>query len=222
MDGTAAGDAGAAAVKAVLVEHLGNAGWQLDDWVLRETRMAPCDGDFGCWIKTPGQCVHADAGRDVSRRMTAADLVVLFTRVTFGGFSYELKKAVDHAIPALMPWLQEQGGQTGHPMRYEHEPALLGVGLAAGDDGEPARVFAAQVARMASNLSPRRHGAVVCDPRVGGQEIGRRLDAALAAAGLATPAAAGLATPAAAGPAAAAATGPAAPTAPDGDRVEVA
>jgi len=153
MDGTAAGDAGAAAVKAVLVEHLGNAGWQLDDWVLRETRMAPCDGDFGCWIKTPGRCVHADAGREVSPRMMAADLVVLFTRVTFGGFSYELKKAVDHAIPALLPWLNGQAGSTGHPNRYARTPALVGVGLTTDGHGEPARLFAAQVARApAANI----------------------------------------------------------------------
>ena len=189
MDGTSARDDAAAAVKAALTACLGDAGWQLEDWLLRDARIAPCDGDFGCWIKTPGQCIHADAGRDVSRRMMAADVVVLFTRVTFGGFSYDLKKAVDHAIPALLPWLNDRGGVTGHPARYERTPALVGVGVADEEGGEAARVFAAQVARMASNLSPQRHSAVVFDPKAGSDKVGRKLDAALATAGL-TPTAA--------------------------------
>jgi NADPH-dependent FMN reductase len=171
MDGSAAGDAAAAAVKATLIECLRAAGWQLDDWPLRDTRIAPCDGDFGCWIKTPGRCVHADAGREVSPRMMAADLVVLFTRVTFGGFSYELKKAVDHAIPALTPWLNSQGGTTGHLNRYERTPALVGVGLVTDAHGEPARLFAAQVARMASNLSPSSGRAVLVDPQAGVEQL---------------------------------------------------
>ncbi len=182
MDGSAAGDAAAAAVKAALVESLRAADWQPDDWVLRDTRIAPCDGDFGCWIKTPGRCVHADAGREVSPRMMAADLVVLFTRVTFGGFSYELKKAVDHAIPALLPWLDGQGGTTGHPNRYEHTPVLVGVGLAAGEHGAAARLFAAQVERMASNLSPRGGHAVVVDPQASAERLRGAFAEAFAAA----------------------------------------
>lgn len=184
MDGTSASDPAAAAVKAVLIGHLGTAGWQLDDWLLRDVCIAPCDGDFGCWIKTPGQCVHTDGGREVSRRMMAADLVVLFSRATFGGFSYELKKAVDHAIPALLPWLQGRAGVTGHPARFEHPPTLLGVGLADEEGGEPARIFSAQVARMASNFNPQHHGALVLCPQAGGEAIRDRLGAALAAAGL--------------------------------------
>lgn len=198
MDGTAGDDVAAAAVKAVLIDCLRDAAWQPDDWPLRDTRIAPCDGDFGCWIKTPGQCVHADAGRDVSRRMMTADLVVLFTRVTFGGFSYELKKAVDHAIPALLPWLNGQGKTTGHPNRYQHTPALVGVGLAADESGEAAHVFAAQIARMASNLSPQRHGAVVVDPRASRDEMRGKLAAVLAATPASTSAPGLVATPAAA------------------------
>lgn len=182
MDGSAAADAAAAAVKATLVESLQTSGWQPDDWPLRDTRIAPCDGDFGCWIKTPGRCVHADAGREVSPRMMAADLVVLFTRVTFGGFSYELKKAVDHAIPALTPWLNAHDGTTGHPNRYERTPALVGVGLASDEHGEAARLFAAQVARMASNLSPRSGRAVVVDPQAGVEHLRAVFAAAFAAA----------------------------------------
>jgi NADPH-dependent FMN reductase len=182
MDGSADGDAAAAAVKSTLIESLRDAGWEPDDWPLRDARIAPCDGDFGCWIKTPGRCVHADAGREVSPRMMAADLVVLFTRVTFGGFSYELKKAVDHAIPALTPWLNAQDGTTGHPNRYQRTPALVGVGLAADEHGEAARLFTAQVARMASNLSPRSGRAIVVDPQANAESLRGRFAAAFAAA----------------------------------------
>ena len=52
--------------RSALIESLRASGWQPDDWPLRDTRIAPCDGDFGCWIKTPGRCVRRRRPRGVA------------------------------------------------------------------------------------------------------------------------------------------------------------
>src|SRR5664279_5308588 len=98
-----------------LVNGLAGAGWTVDDWRLRDDKIAWCAGCFKCWTTTPGVCVHHDDGREVAARWVRSDLAVLLTPVTFGGYSSELKKALDHVIPSLLPTMRRRGGETHHP-----------------------------------------------------------------------------------------------------------
>jgi multimeric flavodoxin WrbA len=44
---------------------------RLDDvllFKLRELAIAPCTGCFGCWTRTPGECVVEDSARDILDR----------------------------------------------------------------------------------------------------------------------------------------------------------
>jgi multimeric flavodoxin WrbA len=45
---------------------------------LREMDIKYCTGCFGCWVKTPGECVVADDMRDIRREYIHSDFV-LFT-----------------------------------------------------------------------------------------------------------------------------------------------
>jgi len=49
---------------------------------------------------------------------------VFFTPVTFGGYSSVLKRALDHIIPTLVPFLVAEGDDTRHPLRYDHRRDL--------------------------------------------------------------------------------------------------
>ena len=46
---------------------------------LRELAIAPCTGCFGCWTRTPGECVFKDASRDIVRSYVCSDVVVYAT-----------------------------------------------------------------------------------------------------------------------------------------------
>ena len=79
------------------------------------------------------------------RALVHSDLVVFLTPVTFGGYSSELKKALDHVIPILQPFMQKRGGETRHPQRYVRRRDLLVIGTSLsagrrprGDDVPPA------------------------------------------------------------------------------------
>ena len=55
-------------------------------------------------------------------------MLVWLTPVTFGGYSSELKKALDRLIPILLPYFKAYKGQIHHQMRYDKYPTLLVIG----------------------------------------------------------------------------------------------
>jgi multimeric flavodoxin WrbA len=102
LDGARDEDRTLALLRAAVSEHLTAAGHDVAQWVLRETPVQPCDGDFICLVKTPGVCIHKDAGREIAKQFLRADVAVWLSPVTFGGCSAELSKAVDRlACPVI-------------------------------------------------------------------------------------------------------------------------
>jgi len=91
-------------------------GWQVDSLHLHEMDIAPCLGYFGCWVKTPGICVINDSGRAIPKKIVQSDLMIFLTPITFGGYSPELKKALDRSIPILLPFFKKVYGETHHVM----------------------------------------------------------------------------------------------------------
>ena len=120
-------------------------------FALRDIRMAHCIGCFGCWVETPGTCVMADAGHEIYSAMQHNDITILFTPVTFGGYSSELKKAIDRRLPLTAPFFCKEQGETRHPPRYAHRSRLIGIGWQSRPDAEEAGIFKMLVGRNAIN-----------------------------------------------------------------------
>ena len=154
----------------------------VDDWTLRDDKIAWCAGCFKCWVDTPGVCAHHDDGREVAARWVRSDLVVLLTPVTFGGYSSELKKALDHLIPILLPFLGKKGEETHHPQRYERRRDLVVVGgVPAGQaGGTEARTFRRLVERNTLNMQPPRWASGVLEAGANEWEVRAAVNALLA------------------------------------------
>lgn len=150
-----------ASMREILVEEMRIAGFAPKFLPLRDLDIAPCRGRFGCWIRTPGECVIADAGRDVATAVIQSDLAVFLTPVTFGGYSSELKKAVDRLISLISPLFRRVGGEVHHRPRYRRYPRLLGLGLLGHPDPEAVRIFTNHIVRNAINMWSPAHAAGV-------------------------------------------------------------
>ncbi len=79
LDGRVDDDPTLALIHDALADGLAAGGWAVDDWRLRDDRIAWCAGCFKCWTTTPGVCAHADRGREVASRWVRSDLVVAGT-----------------------------------------------------------------------------------------------------------------------------------------------
>lgn len=161
LDGSGPEDRVVSVVGPELATGLRGRGWEPEVVPLRALDIAPCTGCFRCWTKTPGVCVTDDAGRELARRAAQCDLLVLLTPVTFGGYSAELKKALDRLLGNLLPFFVTIGGDTRHEPRYAHPPALLGVGVGDPTDAEAGSVFRDLVRRNAVNFHARAVAAGV-------------------------------------------------------------
>ena len=53
----------------LIVEILVNRGWHVETVELRNKKLATCIGCFGCWIKTPGECILKDEGREICKNV---------------------------------------------------------------------------------------------------------------------------------------------------------
>jgi multimeric flavodoxin WrbA len=129
---------------------------------LREVSIAPCTGCFGCWTRTPGECVFPDDSRNVVRSYIGSDVVVYATPVTFGGYSSLLKTALDRIIlPVLDPRFTVVGGEVHHRLRYHRYPKTIGLGTLPSPDPEAERLFATLVARNGLNVHQTAEAAVL-------------------------------------------------------------
>jgi multimeric flavodoxin WrbA len=136
-----------------LVDFLRINGHEADVMVLRNENIASCLGCFGCWLKTPGECVIKDAGNDLPRKVVQSDAVFLLTPVNFGMYSSELKKAMDRfPCPVLLPFFTKINGEIHHGNRYDKYPSLIAIGALPHPDKESESTFATLVARNAINL----------------------------------------------------------------------
>jgi hypothetical protein len=180
LDGTLAENTFLEEVHQTLTRRLAATGCEVESMALRDMEIHHCVGCFGCWAQTPGVCMIDDSAREVARAFIASDLVVFFTPVTFGGYSSELKKALDRIICLLSPFFARIEGEVHHKPRYRRYPRLLAVGVQPRPDRESEEIFTTLVRRNAINMHAPEHAAVVLDPRQSGETVAASLRSLIA------------------------------------------
>src|SRR5215207_11494038 len=78
--------------------------------ILREQKIGNCAGDFFCWVRSPGMCNTNDDNRLIAAKVMQSDFVIYLTPVTFGGYSSQLKRMVDHQIQNISPFFATVNG----------------------------------------------------------------------------------------------------------------
>jgi multimeric flavodoxin WrbA len=94
---------------------------QLD---LRDLPLRYCVGCWGCWVKTPGECVSRDASLEMGRAVINADFTLWAAPLKMGFPSELLKRANDKHLPLIHPYMEVDQGEAHHLRRYPRSPRL--------------------------------------------------------------------------------------------------
>ncbi|MBD3193712.1 MAG: flavodoxin family protein [Candidatus Lokiarchaeota archaeon] len=143
------------------IEILKKSDFSIHSVFLKEKLIAPCQGCFDCWVKTPGICRIDDFGREVCKLIVSYDLVVHITPVTFGGYSYNLKKAIDRTIPNLLPFFKTINGEIHHKQRYKKRASLLVIGITEEINENEVKIFQELTYRNSLNMAPMAYQCLI-------------------------------------------------------------
>jgi multimeric flavodoxin WrbA len=159
LNGSKIGDGDLDAVHAIVEEEISTIEWEVSSFILKDVQISHCLGCFGCWVISPGICVIDDAGREIAKSFIQSDLAVFLTPLTFGGYSSELKKALDRIICLVSPFFMKIDSEIHHKRRYEQYPRLMALGVQPEFDPEEEKIFKTLVGRNAINMHIPAHAA---------------------------------------------------------------
>jgi len=184
LNGSVKGDNALKIVHEIIVDVLEDNGCDIDSLILHEIEIASCLGCFGCWVKTPGICVINDEGRDIAKAVVQSNLLIFLTPVIFGGYSSELKKALDRLIPILSPFFEKIEGEIHHQRRYDQYPRLIGVGVLPNKDEKSEQIFNTLIHRNAINMHSPSYASGVVYSNQEADEIRKNIQRFLAKVGV--------------------------------------
>jgi multimeric flavodoxin WrbA len=144
-----------------LIEELKQNRFDIESFLLRNVKVAACQGCFECWVKTPGECKIDDFGRKFAKKLVQSNLVLHFTPITFGGYSSELKKVIDRFIPTILPFFTKRAGEIHHKQRYGKRPSIIVIGYLDKPDEKKESVFIELAYRNSFNMEGPYHEVLV-------------------------------------------------------------
>lgn len=83
-------------------------------------KMRNCIGCFGCWIKTPGECIIKDGYQNLGKQIGACTEIILISKCTYGSVSPFIKNALDRSISSMLPYFEMIEGEMHHKKRYNN------------------------------------------------------------------------------------------------------
>lgn len=79
-----------------------------------------CVGCFGCWVKTPGQCVIPDEYQQMGEWLSKAERIQIISKCSFGCYSSFVKNVLDRSISYILPYFVIRKGEMHHQSRYRN------------------------------------------------------------------------------------------------------
>lgn len=123
---------------------------------LRDMTLRYCVGCWGCWVKTPGECVNRDASLDMDRAVINSDFVLWASPLKMGFPTELLKRALDKHLPLIHPYMVVDQGEAHHMKRYDRYPRVgLLVEKEAGTDARDLQIVTDIHSRTALNFKTR-------------------------------------------------------------------
>ncbi|MBL7166317.1 MAG: flavodoxin family protein [Dehalococcoidales bacterium] len=109
------------------LEGMKEAGAEVEVFYTKKLDIKPCQGEFNCWLKTPGECFQKDDMEWLRPKWYEADIRVLATPLYVDGMSGPMKNFIDRNIPGAQPFFELRDGHIRHPGRVAGHSAKLAL-----------------------------------------------------------------------------------------------
>lgn len=93
------------------------AGAEVELFYANDLKINPCKGDFSCWIRTPGRCIHDDDMAWLLPKVTQADITVWASPIYCDGVTGTIKNLMERLLPMALPYFEIRDGHIRHPGR---------------------------------------------------------------------------------------------------------
>lgn len=94
-------------------------GAEVEVYYTKQLSIKPCQGDFGCQMKTRGKCIQKDDMEMLLPRLVEADIHVFATLVYVDGIAESLKRLWERTIPLANPFFVLRDGHCYKRRRKE-------------------------------------------------------------------------------------------------------
>lgn len=129
------------------------AGAQVENVFLSRKEIRPCLGCFGCWTKTPGECLQHDDTPQLLREVEASDVIVFATPLFVDNVTGIMKIFMDRLIPLVSPYFEKDpDGQYRHARRLERIPKIGVISNCGLPELEQFQVLRLLMRRVARNM----------------------------------------------------------------------
>lgn len=119
--------------KEIMSRQLTAKGHHLKDFDLTKMDIRSCTGCWGCWVKTPGECIIRDDMVHVLEGIIQSDLTLFIAKPVLGYVNGTMKMAMDRTIPLVHPYIMLVQNECHHRKRYLKYPRF---GLILEDSGD--------------------------------------------------------------------------------------
>ncbi len=148
--------------------------------------IRPCQGEFHCWTRHPGECFQDDDVADVLRELRKADIWVFASPVFVDGITGPMKTLLDRMIPLIQPYVEMRDGHCRHPRREDTKGGqvvlVANCGFWEMDNFDPLLVHMQAVCRNTdrgfAGALLRPHGPALRVMRDQGEPVGDVFEAA--------------------------------------------
>ncbi|WP_461612662.1 flavodoxin family protein [Clostridium sp. Marseille-QA1073] len=138
-------------IGAILKKMFEGKGEEFSYFKLKDMNILPCRSCGACSHKTPGKCVFEDEMPSIIKAFAKSDVMIMLTPIRFGGYSSQLKKALDKFVAVGLPLYIVKDGHMLHPMRYDSK-LIIGIGIALKDVKGAENNFRTLVERNGLNM----------------------------------------------------------------------
>jgi multimeric flavodoxin WrbA len=114
-----------AVILAPFMEGMREAGAEVEVFYTKKLKIRPCQGEYSCWLKTPGVCFQHDDMDWLRPKLGEGDIHVIATPLYFDGMPGSLKNFIDRLTPGALPLIELRNGRCRHPLREGVAPKPL-------------------------------------------------------------------------------------------------